>query len=83
MIEVSQDRQRLGLLDKAKQTLMKLDRFQTSVPQVNHQGARTKSSWFGLVATLMIFVTMVLYGQLKFDILVNRKNAQITTNETV
>ena len=72
---------RSKFIGKARNELLKLDLFQRHVPQLNHQGNHFKASYCGIAMSLLIITIMLLYGMLKLEELVTRKNPLINFNE--
>ena len=55
-----------------------LDFFKQPVPSFNIEGKESEGTLLGSMITISLIIVMFLYGMLKFDILVNRLNPNIT-----
>ena len=58
-------------------TIRSLDFFQTPIPGFNIEGRSGMGTLLGSLISISLTIVMLLYGALKFDILVNRANPAI------
>ena len=58
-------------------TFLSFDFFQEPIPGFNIEGRTTVGTLIGSLLSISLVIVMTLYGEIKFDILVNRLNPTI------
>ena len=66
---------------KVKEKILDQDLFKAQMPKFGLSGKESQASWCGTVVSLIILALMLIYAWLKFEVLMNRSNPQVSTTE--
>ena len=72
-----------GRFSVLKDKMRQFDLFKQPIPQINLQGRQEVASWFGTLISIVIIALMCIYASLKFDLLIQRNNPNISKTEEI
>ena len=64
-----------------KHWIDQIDFFGVPIPGLNFESRSAIGTWVGVLATIFLFTTQILYTGLKFSHLITRHNPQVTVAE--